>query len=1749
MNYAPIDQIYQIFIVVPLTGLWIFGTAVIWPFNHSKNHGKTQIMSWEIFSPKISLAQPLTKPIVPEPNSTDTVVTPVTPSNNSAQTRFDITGGKYSEDNANLFHSLTRFNLGEKQIVNFISNPNIRNILTRVTGGEASIINGLIQVTGGNSSLFIMNPAGIIFGANSRLDVPRSFVVTTGLSIGFDDGWFNAVGKNNYNILTGNPSTFSFPMTNSGVIINEGELTVEAGESVTLLGGTIINTGKISAPGGEITISTVPGENFVRISQEGRLLSLEIPMESAEISSTNHPEELQAFNYLLIPELLTGKSKNIERATTIIVNDDNQIFLVGSNQVIPTDSGTTIVSGSLDISSAENSEFSNTSRINILGEKVGLFDANLNASGIYGSGNIRIGGDFSGLATVPNATRTYVDEKTKISATSSLGEGGNIVISSAEETIFFGKIEAISYVIEESRLVEPNSRKNIVEVSSQGTLIFDGTVNLGSPNTLGNLSLKSENIEILDGNIALEDNPLTGEAQTESQIAKSSIETISNTNIRIEASDNITISDLSEAELNFSNVRGQISFIADSNQNDLGSFRIDSENTINTQGAGISIFGTTINTNNINTKGGELNLSSSQGFVMTNNLSTANLNTTVETNGGDININAQGDVITGEISSSGESSGGNININSQTGRIEITAVDIDTTSSNGRGGNVSMNAATDIDIENINAKGKQSGGNLDLRAENTLDLRVISTSSDNRETGNISLTGREINLLGGENSISSNGKLTLHSASENQNITLGGFENTAALNLTTSDLATLANGFASITIGKSENSGIITIYSPENSNNSGVRFRSPATIQAESITGTGTITGTDDAKITLNAKGDILTGNISAPGDISITSIQGKIKTGDVSANILENTMGNIDIVSGGAIETGELTTIGRTTGGNINLQAGDRLKTGKINSSATPGNAGEIKLSAENDIEVFSIRAEGGNIGANVEISTGSTLKIKDSFLSQNQNIASISTAGELAGGDINISTGKTFTVGDVTTNGSVGAITDGKITVSPDRSLPNRFNLKKVENSQPQNDNSSQTTTETESQTQKSQSQLDSAESSNSQEDNQTSLVTQTESSNSQEDNQSVVVAQTESSNSQEDNQTSLVAQTESSNSQEDNQTVVVTQTESSNSQEDNQTVVITQPKLVEASDNIEVEITQIPIEKDNEPSLNTNQEVQIVSQNPEPSLPILESSEMTNSVRENINNIESSISLKEQTSPALLLVVEDQHETIIELEQTNNSQLIPELLENPELTKIPEDNNSNVTPPVSNILEDTNSSVTPSVSDQTVVIENPSLGKSLQKQTPTIVVEENITITAPEISSHNFHQISLTDTVSQIELVRHREYISYLGKNISRRIATETDIRNTLSSVAKIGVRPVIVYVSAQPNYLELQLFLPNGKPVVTGIVKNRDEVIEVAKKFTNQIRTPSRLDSHDYLSNAQELYQWLITPIAEKLVENNINMIIFSMGRGLRTLPVAALHDGQQFLVEKYSLGLIPNFTLTNTEYVGLKGSQILAMGASEFSDQANQTPLPAVPVELKAIVNNLWPGKAFLNQEFTLDNLKQERRKEKFRIIHLATHGEFHPGGADNSYIQFWDTKLSLKELRQLPLHEPQVELLVLSACTTALGDERAELGFAGLAHKAGVKSALASLWYVSDTGTLILMTEFYQHLSKKLIKAEALQKAQLAMLRGDVYIQDGHILRNGNQGIPLPQELARRVDKDLSHPYYWAAFTMIGSPW
>ncbi|AOW99540.1 hypothetical protein BJP34_08810 [Moorena producens PAL-8-15-08-1] len=319
--------------------------------------------------------------------------------------------------------------------------------------------------------------------------------------------------------------------------------------------------------------------------------------------------------------------------------------------------------------------------------------------------------------------------------------------------------------------------------------------------------------------------------------------------------------------------------------------------------------------------------------------------------------------------------------------------------------------------------------------------------------------------------------------------------------------------------------------------------------------------------------------------------------------------------------------------------------------------------------------------------------------------------------------------------------------------------------------------------------------------------------------------------------------------------------------------------------------------------------------------------------------------------------------------------------------------------------------------------------------------------------------------------------------------------------------------------------------------------RSQVLSVAREFQRSI---TNLESANvYLPLAQQLYRWLIDPVEQELKAQKINNLAFIMDVGLRSLPMAALHDGTGFLVERYSLGLMPTLSLTNMNYVDIRQFQVLAMGASHFK---NKNPLPAVPVELSMVTEKLWSGKALLNEAFTVANLRKARASQPFGIVHLATHSEFLAGKPSNSYIQLWDTKLQLNQLHKLGLNKPKVELLVLSACRTALGDEQAELGFAGLAVLAGVNSALGSLWYVSDEGTLGLMTTFYEKLQQVPVKAEAIRKAQLNLLRGTVRLERGKLVTDQGS-FPLPAGLAKLPDVELRHPYYWSAFTLIGNPW
>jgi filamentous hemagglutinin family protein len=221
--------------------------------------------------------------------------------------QYSITGG--TQAGANLFHSLQKLGLSTGEIANFLSNSSIQNILTRITGGEASLINGLIQVTGGESNLFIMNPAGIIFGSNASLNVPANFSASTASAIKVGNGWFGINSSvDQVRNLTGIPTGYAFSSilpnldsTQFGVILNEGNLSVNNGKSVTLIGGKVVNTGTIFTPDGKITIAATDDNKFIKITNEGRVLSLELAIDDR--AAIGNAQVLRGVD---LPSLLTG---------------------------------------------------------------------------------------------------------------------------------------------------------------------------------------------------------------------------------------------------------------------------------------------------------------------------------------------------------------------------------------------------------------------------------------------------------------------------------------------------------------------------------------------------------------------------------------------------------------------------------------------------------------------------------------------------------------------------------------------------------------------------------------------------------------------------------------------------------------------------------------------------------------------------------------------------------------------------------------------------------------------------------------------------------------------------------------------------------------------------------------------------------------------------------------------------------------------------------------------------------------------------------------------------------------------------------------------------------------------------------------------------------------------------------------------------------------------------------------------------
>lgn len=269
-------------------------------------------------------------------------------------------------------------------------------------------------------------------------------------------------------------------------------------------------------------------------------------------------------------------------------------------------------------------------------------------------------------------------------------------------------------------------------------------------------------------------------------------------------------------------------------------------------------------------------------------------------------------------------------------------------------------------------------------------------------------------------------------------------------------------------------------------------------------------------------------------------------------------------------------------------------------------------------------------------------------------------------------------------------------------------------------------------------------------------------------------------------------------------------------------------------------------------------------------------------------------------------------------------------------------------------------------------------------------------------------------------------------------------------------------------------------------------------------------------------SETLYGWLIRPAESLLVQQHIQTLVFVLDGVLKNIPMAALHDGQHYLVEKFSIALAPGLQLLSSRSLTQAQLQVLIGGLTEA--RQGFTSLPGVSTEIAQISAEL-ASEIVLNQEFTAENLQTQVSKTAFPIIHLATHGQF-SSKPEETFILTWNNRLSIQDFYTLLQARSQdefqaIELLVLSACQTAAGDDRAVLGLAGFAVRLGARSTLATLWSVNDQSTALLMTKFYQNLTQQtnVSKAAALRQAQLTLLKNPLY----------------------------EHPYYWAPFVLVGN--
>jgi CHAT domain-containing protein/predicted Zn-dependent protease with MMP-like domain len=387
----------------------------------------------------------------------------------------------------------------------------------------------------------------------------------------------------------------------------------------------------------------------------------------------------------------------------------------------------------------------------------------------------------------------------------------------------------------------------------------------------------------------------------------------------------------------------------------------------------------------------------------------------------------------------------------------------------------------------------------------------------------------------------------------------------------------------------------------------------------------------------------------------------------------------------------------------------------------------------------------------------------------------------------------------------------------------------------------------------------------------------------------------------------------------------------------------------------------------------------------------------------------------------------------------------------------------------------------------------------------------------VDAETVSKKNNSQnlSNILTTLEALKLVEREHYFrkNYIFIPFHKKIITV----NTETTTA-------FLYSIILEDRLVMLMSLPNGEKHLKCIYLDKNRLRQQINEFRRSLEKRSDIIYNP--QTAQNLYDWIIRPFAKDLDSLHIKTLIFINDGILRSVPMAALHDGKDFLAQKYAIATTPSLTLINTKKVNRENLRVLAVGLTKDAIVNGRTyeALTNVKQEINQVVAQIPNSKQLLDESFTYAQLQAELHKTAYPIIHIATHGEFSTVPEQTFLVTGNNDRLTMTDLDNMIVsvarHSQPVDLLVLAACETANGDNRVTLGWADIAVNTAVKSVLASLWSINDAATLTLVKKFYTEWYKNRVsKAEALRRAQQALISSGKY----------------------------AHPYYWAPFVLVGN--